>query len=61
MAFDPNKYKVSTSERFMPVVLLLDVSGSMSGDKIDNLYTATVKMIETFTKKERKKFPTKWR
>ena len=59
MAFDPNKYKVSTSERFMPVVLLLDVSGSMSGDKIDNLYTATVKMIETFTEEGKKEIPYK--
>lgn len=48
MAFDPSKYKISTNERFMPVVLLLDVSGSMHGDNIDSLYIATTKMIETF-------------
>ena len=54
MAFDPSKYKISTNERFMPVVLLLDVSGSMDGDKIDNLYTATTKMIETFAEQGKK-------
>ena len=38
MAIDPNKYKVTTSERYMPVLLLLDVSGSMRRTgKIDSL------------------------
>lgn len=32
----------------LPVILLLDVSGSMSGAKIDSLYDATIDMIETF-------------
>jgi len=59
MAFDPSKYKVSTSERFMPVVLLLDVSRSMLGDKINNLYAATVKMIETFAEEGKKEIPYK--
>ena len=59
MAFDPNKYKVTTGERYMPVLLLLDVSGSMEGDKIDNLYEATVKMIETFTEEGKKEIPYK--
>lgn len=59
MAFDPSKYKFSTSERFMPVVLLLDVSGSMDGDKINNLYAATVKMIETFAEEGKKEIPYK--
>ena len=59
MAFNPGKYKVSTSERFMPVVLLLDVSNSMDGDKIDNLYAATVKMIETFAQESKKEIPYK--
>ena len=59
MAFDPNKYKVTSGERYMPVVLLLDVSGSMEGDKIDNLYEATVKMIETFTEEGKKEIPYK--
>ncbi len=59
MAFDASKYKVSTGERYMPVVLLLDVSGSMDGDKIDNLYDATVKMIETFADESKKEIPYK--
>ena len=59
MAFDPNKYKISTAARFMPVVLLLDVSGSMRGDKINNLYAATVKMIETFADESKKEIPYK--
>ena len=59
MAFDPSKYKVSTGERYMPVVLLLDVSGSMDGDKINNLYDATVKMIETFAEEGKKEIPYK--
>ena len=60
MAFDPMKYQTSgTPERCMPVVLLLDVSGSMSGDKIDNLYEATVKMIETFVEEGKKEIPFK--
>lgn len=59
MAFDPSKYQVSTSERYMPVVLLLDVSGSMDGDKINNLYDATVKMIETFNEEGKKEIPYK--
>lgn len=60
MAFDPGKYKIqSTAERYMPVVLLLDVSGSMDGDKIDSLYNATVKMIETFAEQGKKEIPYK--
>ena len=59
MAFDPSKYKVSAGERYMPVVLLLDVSGSMDGDKINNLYDATVKMIETFAEESKKEIPYK--
>ena len=48
MAFDPTKYKV-TSAKPLPVILLLDVSGSMKKDKIDNLYSATIDMIDTFS------------
>ena len=60
MAFDPSKYKVTTGERYMPVVLLLDVSGSMRrGGKIDSLYNATVKMIETFAEEGKKEIPYK--
>lgn len=47
MAFNPNAYK-APSAKPLPVVLLLDVSGSMSGDKIDSLYDAVVEMIKTF-------------
>lgn len=60
MAIDPNKYKVTTSERYMPVLLLLDVSGSMRRTgKIDSLYEATVKMIETFAEAGKKEIPYK--
>lgn len=47
MAFNPNNYKAPEAKK-LPVVLLLDVSGSMSGEKIDSLYDATIDMIETF-------------
>lgn len=47
MSFDPNKYQ-STGGKYIPVILLLDVSGSMAGDKIDSLYDATTEMIKTF-------------
>ena len=47
MAFNPNNYKPATAKH-LPVVLLLDVSGSMSGPKIDNLYDATNEMIKVF-------------
>ena len=60
MAFDPNKYKMTTGERYMPVLLLLDVSGSMEeDDKIEKLYEATVKMIETFADEGKKEIPYK--
>ena len=48
MAFDPKNYKVTTAKP-LPVVLLLDTSGSMSGEKIDSLYDATKDMIKTFS------------
>lgn len=47
MAFNPNNYKAPAAKK-LPVILLLDVSGSMSGAKIDSLYDATIDMIETF-------------
>lgn len=47
MAFDPSKYKVPTAKS-LPVILLLDVSSSMSGDKIDRLYDATIEMVNSF-------------
>ena len=60
MAFDPSQFQISdTSQKYMPVVLLLDVSGSMEGDKIDNLYFATTKMIDTFIEEGKKEIPYK--
>lgn len=47
MAFNPDNYKAPEPKK-LPVILLLDVSNSMSGSKIDSLYDATVDMIETF-------------
>lgn len=45
--FDPAKYTAPTAKP-LPVVLLLDVSGSMSGAKIQNLNGAVKDMLETF-------------
>ena len=59
MAFNPNKHKgLNTQEKSLPIVLLLDVSGSMSngmgssgdGSKIDVLYRATNLMIDELEK-----------
>lgn len=47
MAFNPNDYKPA-KQKVLPVVLLLDVSSSMSGKKIESLYNATVAMIKSF-------------
>lgn len=47
MAFDPSKYTV-TKARPLPVVLLLDSSGSMSGEKIATLNHAVNEMIDSF-------------
>lgn len=47
MAFNPNNYKAPEAKK-LPIILLLDVSGSMSGEKIESLYDATIDMIETF-------------
>lgn len=48
MAFDPKSYK-PTKQKVLPVLLLLDISASMSRDnKIDSLYDATVSMIKSF-------------
>lgn len=56
MVFDPNAFKPTKSKR-LPVVLLLDVSGSMSYDnKIESLYRAVQDMVAAFAgmkKKER--------
>ncbi len=53
MVFDPKKYKAPKAKK-LPVILLLDVSGSMAGEKIDNLYDAVNEMIDTFVDLELK-------
>ena len=47
MAFNPKNYKVPAGKK-LPVILLLDVSGSMYGEKIDTLYDAVEDMIHSF-------------
>lgn len=49
MAFDPTSkgYKASSAKP-LPVVLLLDVSGSMSGEKINALNSAVRQMLHEF-------------
>lgn len=50
MAFNPNSYKPS-APKCLPVILLLDVSGSMSeNNKIQKLHEATINMVDTFNK-----------
>jgi len=50
--FDPSKFTVKKAKPF-PVMLLLDVSGSMSGVKIDTLNDAVRTMLETFADEEK--------
>ncbi len=50
--FDPKKFTTPAAKP-LPVVLLLDVSSSMSGDKIDNLNKAVKKMLDTFAQEEK--------
>lgn len=50
--FDPKKFTTPLAKP-LPVVLLLDVSGSMSGPKIDNLNKAVEDMLETFAQEEK--------
>ena len=47
--FDPSQFTVSTAKP-LPVLLLLDTSGSMSGDKIASLNQAVREMLGTFSK-----------
>ena len=47
MACDPSKYKTKAAKK-LPVILLLDVSGSMAGEKIDTLYDCVVDMVQSF-------------
>jgi uncharacterized protein YegL len=49
--FNPGSF-TSTAPKPLPVVLLLDTSGSMSGPKIQTLNTAIGKMLNTFIKNE---------
>lgn len=49
--FDASKFTASTAKP-LPVVLLLDTSASMSGEKIESLNDAVRRMIGTFTKEE---------
>lgn len=51
MAFNPANYTVS-EPKSIPVILLLDTSYSMFGDKIDSLNKAVEEMIEAFKKAE---------
>lgn len=50
--FDPTKFTTPKAKP-LPVVLLLDVSVSMSGEKIDNLNKAVKKMIQSFSQEEK--------
>lgn len=50
--FDPQKFTTPTAKP-LPVVLLLDVSSSMSGDNIRNLNDAIGKMLASFTQEEK--------
>ncbi|MGI2014868.1 vWA domain-containing protein [Shewanella oncorhynchi] len=50
--FDPKKFTTPTAKP-LPVVLLLDVSSSMSGDNIENLNKAVKNMLDTFAQEEK--------
>ncbi|MDR2755950.1 MAG: VWA domain-containing protein [Planctomycetaceae bacterium] len=52
MTFDPSKFTVPTAKP-LPVILLLDVSSSMSGSKIDNLNKAVQEMLNSFAQEEK--------
>jgi uncharacterized protein YegL len=47
LAFDPSEFTVAKAKP-LPVILLLDVSLSMSGSKIDNLNKAVADMLASF-------------
>lgn len=49
--FDPSKF-TAPKAKLLPVILLLDVSGSMSGEKIRNLNDAVRDMLNTFRNTE---------
>jgi len=50
--FDPSKFTVPTAKP-LPVCLLLDVSGSMKGSKIENLNSAVKEMLSAFAEEEK--------
>lgn len=50
--FDPSKFTVQKAKP-LPIMLMLDVSGSMSGVKIETLNEAVRTMIETFADEEK--------
>lgn len=50
--FDPAKFVVQKAKP-LPVCLLLDVSSSMSGEKIDSLNKAVRQMMDTFSQEEK--------
>ena len=50
--FDPKKFTTRAAKP-LPVVLLLDVSGSMYGSKVDNLNKAVREMLETLSEEEK--------
>jgi uncharacterized protein YegL len=50
--FDPSKFTVPSAKP-LPVCLLLDISGSMQGSKIDNLNRAVKAMLSTFAEEEK--------
>jgi len=50
--FDPKKFTAPAAKP-LPVILLLDVSSSMSGRNIDNLNKAVKDMLEAFSEEER--------
>lgn len=51
MPFNPNNYKAPVAKK-LPVILLLDVSGSMRGEKIDELYDSVMTMVDTFVEEQ---------
>jgi len=50
--FDPSKFTVPKAKP-LPICLLLDISYSMSGSKIDSLNKAVEKMIKSFASEEK--------
>lgn len=50
--FDPKNFTTPAAKP-LPVVLLLDVSGSMSGDKIESLNKAVSEMLVSFAQEEK--------